>query len=282
MEKLTFYSKNNDRVLKVLQNQFPDVKYSAFVSALRKKDVLIDGKRIKENISVFCGQEITCYVASNSKKQLFEIFYEDENLIIASKDKNIEVCDGENNIELELKKDHPYVKAVHRLDRNTKGLVMFAKSESVLSNLVCSMQNHKIRKFYIAEVVGAVKQKEQKLIGYLVKDKENSLVKIFNNKKPNSVKIQTNYKALKVGQTSLLEVEIFDGKTHQIRAHLAHIGHPIVGDGKYGSNETNKKFNAKTQSLTAYKLVFNLDETNPLCYLNNKKFELKLDYLKLS
>ena len=109
----------------------------------------------------------------------------------------------------------------------------------------------------------------------MLKDKETSTVKVFKNKVQGAEEITTSYSLIKTnGTTSLLRVKITEGKTHQIRAHLAYVGLPILGDGKYGKNEINKKYKLKTQSLKAYELVFNLPESSSLSYLNNQKFKL--------
>ena len=128
---------------------------------------------------------------------------------------------------------------------------------------------------YYAEVFGTPQEKHKVLHGYLEKNKDESIVKIYNNKKPNTVKIVTEYNFVKgAGNTSLLSVKIKEGKTHQIRAHLAFNKLYIIGDGKYGKNEINAKYKAKTQHLKAYKILFNLSESSFLNYLNNLQIEL--------
>ena len=275
MQKIDIVAKKSDRILKVLERECPNVLFSAFNNALRKRDVIVNGNRIKDNITVMAGDSITVYVPDQKQKEMFKIFYEDDNILIVNKFAGIEVCDGETNVQSELKKQGKNVKAVHRLDRNTTGLVVFAKNRQVEDELISAVKNKQIQKYYLAEVYGVPTKKEEILKAFLLKDKETSTVKVFKNKVQGAEEITTSYSLIKTnGTTSLLRVKITEGKTHQIRAHLAYVGLPILGDGKYGKNEINKKYKLKTQSLKAYELVFNLPESSSLSYLNNQKFKL--------
>ena len=276
MKKIEVIANKQDRVLKILERECPTIIYSAFVKALRQKDILVNGTRIKENVVVLPSSKITCFVAGDSeKKNMFEIVYEDENIILVNKGKGIETSDGAYNVLDELLKQNKNAFAVHRLDRNTLGLVVFAKSTAVQKELIKEFKNGNVEKLYYAEVCGEIKESTKTLTGYLEKNKEESLVKIYNTQKPNTVQITTQYSVIKSsGNTHLLSVKIKDGKTHQIRAHLAYNKLYIIGDGKYGKNEINDKFKAKTQHLKAYKIIFNIPKSSKLEYLNNLNISL--------
>ena len=207
------------------------------------------------------------------------IIYEDKNILLINKPINIEVT-GKNSLTdvvHRLYKSQEFLPMpCHRLDRNTSGLILFAKNQTALDILLDKFKHHEIEKHYLALVYGVPKKKSERLISYLFKDSSKSLVYISDVPKKGYLKIITSYSLIEsINNTSLLDVEIETGRTHQIRAHLSYIGLPIIGDGKYGINEINKKFKAKTQKLVSYKLKFSfIKDSGILNYLNGKSFEI--------
>lgn len=274
MLKIQFDVGKSGKLLKTLCFNNPEISYSVFSAALRKKDVIVNGKRQSSDIKVEVGDNVVVYVPEKSQKQLFEVFFEDENVFIINKQKGIEVCDGENNIQKILQQTNKNAKAVHRIDLNTSGLVVFAKNSKAYAELCKHFSLGNIKKFYLAKVFGNPKQQDD-MFAYLKKDAKNGFVKIYDNASFGAEKIHTKYNTLEQSEnTAILQVELFCGKTHQIRAHLAHVGLPIVGDGKYGNNALNKMAKKSKQCLTSYKIVFDLPSTSFLAYLNQKQFIL--------
>lgn len=271
---------NNKKLINFLQDNFSNLKTSTIYKTLRKKDIKINDKRISENCVLKTGDELKIYIADDllfSQKDI-PIIYEDENIVVFDKPIDIEVT-GENSLTSYAQKKYgAKANPCHRLDRNTSGLVLFAKNNNSLNELLNAFKNHTIEKHYICLVVGIPHKDYEKLEAYLFKDAKKSLVYISNKQMPGYQKIITHYKVLKKNldkNISLLDVQLETGKTHQIRAHLAYIGHPIIGDGKYGLNKINKDFKQKTQLLSSYSLSFNLDSSSKLSYLNNLTIKQK-------
>ena len=276
---------DNKKLNTFLMDAFPDLSINTLNKALRKKDIKVNGTRVKENVLLNENDHIAVYITDDYlfKKVDIQIVYEDENILVINKPSGIEVI-SENldstSLTALLSKQYKFIRPCHRIDRNTTGLVLFAKNEKSLSILLDKFKNKEIRKYYKCTVYGIPKKHENTLVGYLFKDNKKSIVYISDIPKTGYKKIITSYKVIDSNtktNTSTLEVTLeFSGRTHQIRAHLAHIGLPIIGDGKYGKNEINKKLNKKTQDLCSYKLVFSFStDASILNYLKGKEIVLR-------
>lgn len=284
MKELNVSEKYNGKKLcKFILDSFPHLSQNMLYKALRQKDIKIDGVRTNKDCTIYTGNKIQVYIADNllSPNTELNIVYEDSNILIINKPTNLEVTgpDSLTNIVHSIYKNSDFLPMpCHRLDRNTNGLVLFAKNEASLEILLKKFKNHEIQKKYLALVYGKTKNKKARLEAYLFKDNKKSLVYISDEFKTGYQKIITSYTVINEfeNNSSLLEVEIETGRTHQIRAHLAHIGYPIIGDGKYGINSVNKEFGFKYQQLTANQLTFNFKtDSEILNYLNGKTFKLK-------
>lgn len=229
---------NGKKLNNILLNTFDGLSLNVLYKALRKKDIRVNDTKVSENVIIHTGDHIKVYILDEqlfkTSHNLINIIYEDENIVIVGKSAGIEVV-GEHSLTTCLLEQYKFIAPCHRLDRNTTGLTLFAKNEEALAILLEKFKSREIEKIYRATVYGIPKLKEQLLNAYLFKDKKKSLVYISDVPKKGYVKIATHYKVLEINKkenTSLLEINLLTGKTHQIRAHLAHIGYPIVGDRK--------------------------------------------------
>lgn len=249
--------------------------------ALRKKDIKVNGVRIKEDYIVSFGDKIDIYIIDDyligRDDDGFSVVYDDDNLLIVNKETGIPVHPDKNQKEATLIDKlqsiyGPNLALCHRLDRNTSGLVIIAKNPATLEVMLEKIKNREIQKYYTCIVSGKMEKKNAELVDYLEKNEKLSRVFINPEKTRNSVQIITRYRILaSMNSLNLLEVELVTGRTHQIRAHLAYYGHPIIGDGKYGKNAENKQYNAKYQLLCASRLTFNFQSSaRHLNYLNKK------------
>lgn len=275
---------DNKKLISFVKNAFPELSLNVLNKALRNKDIKVNNIRIKENIILHQGDNVSIYISDDFlfKKVNLKIIYEDDNILAINKPVNIEVVSeisDEQTLTTILQKTYSFIAPCHRLDRNTSGLIIFAKNQKSLDILLKKFKDKEIKKFYRCTVYGVPKKDFDTLEAYLFKDTKKSMVYISDVPKLGYKKIITSYKVLErnmKSNTSVLRVELeFSGRTHQIRAHLAHFGFPIIGDGKYGVNSINKKFNKKTQDLCSSRIIFNFKtDAGILNYLNKKEISL--------
>ena len=294
------------RLDKFLSKAVKGLPMSLMYKYIRTKKIKVNRARTQQNYMLCEGDEIQLFIreeffASPEKDEgaLFriapklDILYEDDKIMLLNKRPGVLVHEdtaaAENTLIMHVKAylaqkgeyspedENSFAPALcNRIDRNTGGIVIAAKDAEALRVMNEKIRNDELRKFYLCATHGCPQKKQATLRGYLKKDSAANTVEVSDQKKPGYKEIITKYRVLKQKPDSaLLEVELVTGRTHQIRAHLAHIGHPLLGDGKYGVNRREKGRGYKFQALYAVRLTFDFENNEGyLGYLNGKTFAL--------
>ena len=297
-----------DKLLAKFLNQAPK---SFLYKMMRKKNIVLNGKKCTGNEKLKQGDSIKLFFSDETiekfsagtyvtpkkeKINMLPIIYEDEQVLLMNKpvgvlsqkakDSDVSAVEILINYLIEtnqLSKEqfrtfHPSI--CNRLDRNTSGILVAGKTLPALQEMNRFFKERTIAKYYRCLVKGRVIKNEDYIKGYLVKDQKTNKVSITKKKTEEGVPIETEYCVIQSNdEVSLLEVHLITGKTHQIRAHLASIGHPIIGDYKYGDKQINEmyrqEYGLKSQLLHAYRLEMPSSDGS-LPYLNDKKFVAEL------
>ena len=272
---------------------------------IRLKRIKVDGKRAEINTRLELGSVVEMYINDEffepkspkydfmSASKALDIVYEDENILLADKKQGLLVHPDENEYndtliariqrylyekgEYNPEAENSFRPALaNRIDRNTGGIVIAAKNAEALRILCDKIKSREIDKMYLTIVHGKPPKKEDILEGYLEKNEDKRQVYIKKKMTEDTKTVRTKYSCLasKDG-LSLLKIELLTGRTHQIRAHMASIGCPLLGDGKYGVNQKDKAMGFKCQALYSYKLKFNFTSDGGILeYLNGKTFQV--------
>lgn len=264
------------RLLLFLRQNYPLAPERVFQSALKLRDIKVNGERTAENLVLMPGDSVTWFTPWAMPD--LPIIYEDELILIINKPAGISTDrqeDGAISVEEWAEGYHALI--VHRLDQQTTGLLILAKNEEIKGALEDAFRLGQIVKRYQCLVSGMPSPRHAILQAYLRKDAAKGKVRIFEHPVKFAKEIVTEYDVLEAKDgTARLLVTLHTGRTHQIRAHLAHMGHPLLGDDKYGSREDNRRFKARRLMLCSTELRFHTQ--GMLASLNERSFEIKAPF----
>ncbi len=273
--KIKVSVRENSTLFEII-SQMASISSSKVKRLIKNREAKVNGERVSENVSLKLGDEVEVFIPESFLTDEPEptIIYEDKNICIVDKPILTEV---EPTLTEKLSKRYGFVKPVHRLDRNTTGLVVFALNEMSYKLLLEAFRARKVEKHYEALIKGRIDSGIY--TAYLRKDSAKAICLISPVPKKGYIKIVTGIDEIeRKNELTLLDIKLITGRTHQIRAHLAFLGHPVLGDGKYGDGDINKKYSFKHQQLCAYKLIFH-GLQGEMSYLNEKIFQLKQNLL---
>lgn len=303
-----FIITKNDATLrldKFIVKNCPTLPTSLMFKYIRTKRIKVNGKRAEISTRLNVGDKVEAYINDEffvevkpaydflSAPSKFDIVYEDENILLADKKQGLLVHPDKNEYtntliariqhylydkgEYDPENENSFRPALaNRIDRNTGGIVIAAKNAEALRILCDKIKYREIDKRYLTVVHGTPKKKSDLLEGYLEKDEEKNRVYMSKKSTDTNKFVKTKYTVLESkNNLSLLEIELLTGRTHQIRAHMAAIGHPLLGEGKY-SKSNDKKLGFDKQALYSYSLKFDFKtDAGILNYLNGKRFTVK-------
>lgn len=248
---------------------FTDENYAqgsfAFSRLLREGEIRVNGARVNKNVTLAAGDEVTWFTTPKEEaRPFYAVVYEDENVLVADK------FAGVNAEALARALAERGARPVHRLDRNTCGLMAFARTDAAERALLAAFRARRVHKEYEALCFFPFAERHAVCTAYLQKDARAARVRVFAEAGRGREKIVTEYTAEGAGEVVRVRILLHSGKTHQIRAHMAFLGHPVVGDEKYGNEAMNKKYRVRRQILVAKRLSFFAG--GPLAYLDGREF----------
>lgn len=249
---------------------------SAFQNALKARDIKINGQRVSENVPLHGGDQVVWFTTWSEPE--LDIVYEDENIIVLNKPAGISTdaqADGAYSVERWANERSALV--VHRLDQQTSGLLILAKNTVIEEALNDAFRDRQIDKQYECLVAGVPHKPHAVWHAFLYKDAKMALVRVSPTPGKFAKEIVTEYDVIEAkGNCARLLVTLHTGRTHQIRAHMAYMGYPLLGDDKYGSREANRKFKARRLMLCSTRLRFHTK--GALVYLDGRSFEIRAPF----
>jgi len=263
-----------------LRRVLPSMTESALRRCFDARDVRVNGKRIRKDCPLSGGDEICVYLPDGADTRELNVVYEDGDVLLVSKLPGISVVSDHADERTLTVLCREYVREkdpeafapvpCHRLDNQTGGLCLFARNDHALSVLLDVFRHRTLDKRYVCLVRGMMKPPAAVCHAFLLKDSDRGRVRILTSPQPGAVPIVTEYETLESGPVSRLLIHLITGRTHQIRAHLSALGHPLLGDDVYGDRALNRSL--KVRSLRLWAVSLTLDTGGRLPQLDGRVF----------
>lgn len=245
--------------------------------AFARRDVKMDGKRVSKDAPLVPGAKVMVYTGFTLS---LPVVFEDENLLVLSKPAGLS-CDDDGrggmtvlSLMAERAQGAYRPRLCHRLDNPTSGLLLLCKNDASEEALLAAFKERRLTKVYQCLVRGEMRPAAGVKEAFLVKDAARAQVRIVTHETPGALPIATQYETLDYdGVLSRLRVTLLTGRTHQIRAHMSFLSHPLLGDDKYGDRALNKRLKATGLKLCAVELTLNVGGT--LSYLDGRTFAIR-------
>lgn len=244
-----------------LARAWPTLTGHVIRDALKRRDVRINGVKSGADARVQGGDTLAIYIDERFFMMPLTILYQDEDMLCVEKPAGLPVDVDQDGIGADtllsrVQAQFPSARLCHRLDEGTGGALLCSLNDASHERLLQAFREHEIEKTYQALVIGCPMPQEANLRAYLIKDANRAQVRVLDHLARGAKPIETGYRVLKQGAGyTLLLVMPVTGRTHQIRAHMAHIGHPLLGDDKYGDRSLNRELKLSMPQLWCTELI---------------------------
>lgn len=256
-------------IRRYIERAWPMMPTRVMADALKRRDIRVNGTKAGADAFVKGGDRLLLYVDDKYAAGDVPVLFEDGRILVVNKPAGLPVDVDQDGIGADtlierIRQKYPSARLCHRLDAGTGGVLVCALEDEIYRAVLAAFRENRVSKTYRAVICGCPSVRQARLAAFLLKDEKSSKVYVYDAPRLGGQKIITEYRVIDEafqgeGALALAEIGLITGRTHQIRAHMAHIGHPLLGDDKYGDRQINKKYRAKEPFLFCSMIVLSGD-----------------------